>query len=366
VTNTPIWDDQPWQRLAALTNSIETDVCVIGLGGSGLTCINALLAHGLRVVGIDAGRIGGGAAGRNGGFLLAGMADFYHDVVAMLGREQAKRIYIRTLDEMRRIAAECPDLVRITGSLRIAASDDEVQDCVEQLAAMRADGLPVEPYDGPEGCGLLVPTDGTFQPLARCRQLAAIAQAAGGHLFEQTAAVDLSGNLVVTPQGRVQCQHVVVAVDGGLEQILPELTGRVRSGRLQMLATVPTNEVQIARPIYYRWGYEYWQQLPNGSIALGGFRDVGGADEWAAPAVPSEQIQTQLERFLRHHVRVQAAISHRWAAQVSFSDAQLPLVEQVRPGVWAMGAYNGTGNVLGAMCGRAVAEAIMSGESVIW
>ena len=38
---------------------------------------------------------------------------------------------------------------------------------------MKQDGLPVELYNGPEGQGLLFPTDGVFQPLERARLMAA-------------------------------------------------------------------------------------------------------------------------------------------------------------------------------------------------
>jgi len=43
----------------------------------------------------------------------------------------------------------------------------------------------------------------------------------------------------------------------------------------------------------------------------------------------------------------------------------MPVLEEVRPDVWAIGAYSGTGNVIGALCGRAVAELIVRGESEI-
>jgi len=45
------------------------------------------------VIGIDAEDVGAGAAGRNGGFLLAGLADFYHEAVEKHGREFALTIY---------------------------------------------------------------------------------------------------------------------------------------------------------------------------------------------------------------------------------------------------------------------------------
>jgi gamma-glutamylputrescine oxidase len=56
-------------------------------------------------------------------------------------------------------------------------------------------------------------------------------------------------------------------------------------------------------------------------------------------------------------------VSHRWAATVGYTQDALPVLEEVRPGVWAIGAYSGTGNVIGALCGRAVAEVVLTGRS---
>ena len=149
-SNTPAWDDGAWRSLAPLTGDTAADVCVVGLGGSGLSCIRELLALGRSVVGIDAGQVGGGAAGRNGGFLLAGTQSFHHDTIAALGAERARAIYELTLAEIDRIAHDAPGTVRRTGSLRIATSAAELEDCGLQLAAMSADGMVVERYAGRE------------------------------------------------------------------------------------------------------------------------------------------------------------------------------------------------------------------------
>ncbi|HEX3158711.1 MAG TPA: FAD-dependent oxidoreductase [Gemmatimonadaceae bacterium] len=361
----PVWDDRRWPGLPSLHDDVETDVCVIGLGGSGLSCIAELQRLGARVVGVDASDVGAGAAGRNGGFLLAGIAAFHHDAAATLGRERAVHLYRLTLRELERIAAETPEAVRRVGSLRVATSVEEEADCARQLATMQADGLPAEPYEGPEGRGLLVPTDGAFNPLLRCRLLAHRALEAGAQLYGCSPAVSVSGTEVRTPQGRVRCERVVVAVDGRLEVLLPELAGRVRTARLQMLATAPTTEVRVPRPVYARYGYEYWQQLPDGRVALGGFRDLGGDEEWTVSTAPSARVQGALERFLREHVGVQAPVTHRWAASVGYTPDGAPLLEEVRDGVWAVGGYCGTGNVVGAMYGRAAAQLVVRGESEV-
>ena len=352
----PVWDEGRWEGLVTLDRDIAADVCVIGLGGSGLAAVHELLSAGASVVGLEAGTVAGGAAGRNGGFLIAGLAEFHHDAVARFGRARSAALYRLTMEEIHRMAAETPEAIRLTGSLRIAASGEEEEDCRAQLAGMLEDALPVEWYEGPEGRGLLVPTDGVYQPMERCRTLARAARDGGAFLFERSPAVGISGREVTTPVARVRCSAVVVAVDGSLPQVLPELAPRVRPARLQMLATVPTDAVRLTRPVYTRWGYDYWQQLPDGRLVLGGQRDAREHDEWTSDASPTAEVQSLLDRVLIERFGRSLEVTHRWAATVSFSHSGLPVLEEVRPGVWATGAYSGTGNVMGAACGRGAAR----------
>jgi len=361
--NVPAWEDGATIALPALAQDIAADVCVVGLGGSGLSAVHELLTLGQNVVGIDAGIVGGGAAGRNGGFLLAGTARFYDEAVATLGRERARAIYQLTLDELDRITAETPELVRRVGSLRIAASAEEEADCALQLAAMRADDFRVQPYVGPEGTGLLFPDDGAFEPLARCRELAHRAVARGARLHEHTRAIACEPGVVRTSCGTIRCRRTIVAVDGRLELLLPELTGRVRTARLQMLGTAPALDVDVPRPVYRRWGYDYWQQRPDRSVVLGGVRDEFVDAEWTDDAEPTAAVQARLDEVLRDIVKTQAPVVRRWAASVSYSSGILPLLAEVRPDVWAIGGYSGTGNVLGALYGRIVSQLAVTGVS---
>jgi gamma-glutamylputrescine oxidase len=363
MSGSTAWRDGEALVLPALDGEVEADVCVVGLGGSGLAAVLRLLELDQRVVAIDADCVAAGAAGRNGGFLLAGVASFYHEAIAMHGHERASGLYRRTLREIERMAEETPAAIRRVGSLRIAYDDEEFADCQLQLKALRADGFPVESYQGPEGQGLLLPSDGAFQPVARCHALARRARDGGAQLFELSPAVSIAGTEVRTPNGRVRCRGVIVAVDGRLERLLPELEGRVRSARLQMLATGPTTDVVLPRPVYTRWGYDYWQQLPDARVVVGGLRDQAQEAEWTDEDTPSQEVQAGLELMLRRRVGVRAPIAQRWAGVVGYTAAGLPVVAEARPGVWAIGGYNGTGNVIGAICGRGVAEQLVLGSS---
>ncbi len=363
--NEPVWDDLQWKGLPVLTGDDEADVCVVGLGGSGLAAVLELLDAGVRVVGVDSGRVGGGASGRNGGFLLAGLADFYHEAIGRHGHERARRLYQLTLEQIDRMLDETPEVVRRTGSLRIASSAEEEIDCAAHFDALRQDGFLVERYIGAEGRGLLLPRDAAFQPLARCRILAGRACDRGARLYEKSPAVMIGGSGVETEHGRIRASSTIVAIDGALSSVIPELGTRVRTARLQMLATAPTREVRYPRPVYTRWGYDYWQQLPDGRVVLGGFRDAAGEAEWTADAEPSRAIQRVLAMFLRERLGVMAPITHTWAALVSYSSSGLPILEEVRPGVLVTGAYSGTGNVVGALCGRAAAQQLTRRQSEI-
>lgn len=362
LANVPVWDDGRWESLPTLDHDASCGTCVVGLGGTGLTAIGELLGRGEDVVGMDATDVGAGAAGRNGGFLLAGAYDFYHDAVRLHGRARALGIFNATLAEIERIRLATPDCIRFVGSRRLAADATEITDCREQLRVMRADSLAVEWYDGPDGVGLTLPSDAAFNPLARCRTLAQAARAGGARLFAHSAVTGIQPGLVTTELGSVRCQRIIVAVDGKLEVLLPELSARVRTARLQMLATEPTTERSVACPMYYREGFEYWQQLPNGSIALGGFRDRAGEGEWTANTQPTDSVQQMLDRFLREYLGVHAPVSHRWAASAGYSRDGLPVAGEIRERVWAVGGYSGTGNVIGALCGRAIVELALDGN----
>lgn len=322
-------------------------------------------ALGVSAVGVEAGGVGEGAAGRNGGFVLAGLAKFFNETVASFGEATASALYRHTAREIKRQAEEMPDNVRITGSLRLAADAAEKADCAKHLAALRYCGFAAEPYAGPEGEGILLPTDGVMQPLRRVRAIARKLRQRDALLYENSPVRKIVPGSVVTDKGTVFCEHVIVAVDGRLEKIFPELSPRVRTARLQMLATAPAPEVSFTRPVYWRHGYEYWQQLPDQTVALGGFRDQGGEAEWTHSTEPTDKIQGLLDEFLRDRLKVRAPVTHRWAASVAYTTDGLPVLEEVRDKTWAVGGYCGTGNIVGALSARAAVR-LTCGEASEW
>ena len=365
-----VWDinvERP--EFPQLTSDLEADLVVVGLGGSGLTALLHAAQRGLNVIGIDSDRIAAGAAGRNGGLLLAGIADFHHNVRKDLGVQRATSLYQHTLDEMDRIEATTPEAVSRIGALRIGESNpgedaEELIDTYAHRDALLADGFPVEDYEGEQGIGILIPTDGTFHPAKRAVLLAKLAQAAGAQIFTHSPAIKIESGLVITEHGSIKAKHIVVAVDGNLGKALPEIADQVQPTRLQMISTAPETKLKMKYAVYVRQGWDYWQQLPDGRIAIGGGRDLALEQEATDVVEPTQIMRDYLERKLED-LGVTAPIEHHWAAIVSYTNTGLPMVKEVQPGVWAVGAYCGTGNVVGALLARSAVDHCIHGHSQV-
>ena len=379
------WDDVAdvanWTGLPPLDGDATADACVIGLGGSGLAAIESFLDRGLSVVGVDAGRVAAGAAGRNGGFLLGGPDAYLHSAIEAWGEDAAVWLYRRTLEELDHLAEVVPHVVNRVGSIRLAglpgdpesaqeAADRaaERRDCDEHEAALRKHGIAVERYDGELGTGLFLPDDAAMNPARRAIGLATLLRDRA-RLHERTTVTAVAPGKVVTERGTVTAPHVVVAVDGRLDLLVPSLAGAVRTARLQMVATEPVRPGRLPCPVYGRWGYDYAQQDSSGRVFCGGGRDRFVADEWTHHTEPSAQVQGYIADLATRMAGEEVAVTHRWAASVGFTtwaghgDGRA-LCTEVDDGVMAIGGYNGTGNLVGPVAARAALAHLLDATPV--
>ena len=374
----PYWLDEPYEPRGGLADDMDTEACVIGAGVAGLACARRLAAHGIEAIVLERETVASGASGRNGGFLIAGLAPFHNDAIDLWGREYAARVYARTLavqEEMYALAAELGvgDAVRRVGSLRVSASEEEADHVRRHAAALREDGFPAQLLERDElppalrrsarnAC--LTGHDGSLHPARWIRALAADAERAGVRIHEHSAVrapVSAPGEgPVVAAGGSVRARHAIVAADGALPVLVPSYDGRVRARRLHMVATAPVPERLVDELVYARWGYEYFQQRPDGRILAGGFGDLDGEASYTDSGDADPRIWERIERYLRDDVGVDAAITHRWTGTVGYSEDRRPFVGAVpgRPGLWVAGGYSGTGNVPGFLAGQELGDMV--------
>lgn len=360
------WLAEPREPPAAapIPGPAGIDVVVVGGGVTGCSCALTLAEHGRRVRLLEAREIAAGASGRNGGFALRGGSMPYDRARRALGADRARRLWQLSEEALDRLELLAGDACRRVGSLRLAHGSAEAEALGCELEALRADGFAVEELDPlPPALGRLFsaaivhPGDAALQPARWVRRLASRAAAAGAEIVEgRTLRTDDLASLDV--------DHVVVAVDGLSSHLLPELTDVVAPQRGQMLVTEPLGERLFERPHYAREGYDYWQQLPDGRLVVGGKRDLSFATEATGAEETTELIQDELEAFVAELTGDLPSITHRWAGVWGETRDRLPLVGRLptRENVWIAGGYSGHGNVLGLACGDLLARAIL-GES---
>ncbi len=351
---------EPFPRRAAAG---RPDVVVIGGGVTGCSCALTLAERGVRVRVVEAREVAGGASGRNGGFALRGASRPYDRSRSELGAERAQQLWRfteRTLDRLEELAG---DAFRRVGSLRLAADDAELDGLRSEYGLLRADGFaaewvaePAPPLDRLYRGAVLHPTDGATHPARWVRRLARRAAEAGAEIVEHVRA----------EPGDVSADAVVLATDGFTAAALPELRDVVRPTRGQILVTEPLGAVLFGQPHYARRGYDYWHQLSDGRLVIGGRRDVGLELEDTDVEETTPAVQRAIEDLGAELVGRALPVSHRWAGIWGTTADGLPLVGRLpeRARLWIAGGYSGHGNVLGLACGDLVARAVL-GESPV-
>jgi gamma-glutamylputrescine oxidase len=360
VDSTPFWLEESKPSVEARQLD-RVDIAVIGAGITGCACAHALARAGQAVRVYDARRIGEGASGRNGGFALRGAAARYDVARETYGADSARELWFRTEQALDRLESVAGDAFRRTGSLRLAADVEERVEIRAEYEALHEDGFAAEwrdelPHLRPDFRGAIFhPDDGAVQPARLVQQLADLAAEAGVAFAEHHAVGSLD---------ELDAEQIVIATDGSGRGLLPELDDALWPARGQVIATEPLPERLFDCPHYARQGFDYWQQLPNGRIVLGGFRDFSILTEMTDDETTTEPIQEALDAFLVELLGDMPTVTHRWAGIFGLTQDLLPLVGRVpdHDGVWVAAGYSGHGNVFGLLCGELVADAIAGSD----
>jgi glycine/D-amino acid oxidase-like deaminating enzyme len=150
--------------------------------------------------------------------------------------------------------------------------------------------------------------------------------------------------------------------------MFPELAGEVQTWKLQMMSAACDTD-RFSVPAYMRFGYDYVAKTDDG-IALGGFRDYYPDSEiasaWGGTAPLNNKIAGKLAALASMITETSLEVKTSWSSAVGYTTSGLPVVREMRPGVWVCGAYNGHGNLLSFICGKAIVDRILQNKSVVF
>lgn len=144
MTAISYWLAEPHDPLPAVRLDSAPDVAIVGGGITGCSCALALAEAGLRVRLDEAREIAGGASGRNGGFALRGGSAPYPVLAESIGSKQTAALWRWTEDELAELATMAGDAFRPTGSLRLAADEEEREELLVEYDALRGGGFDAE------------------------------------------------------------------------------------------------------------------------------------------------------------------------------------------------------------------------------
>ncbi|HMO07428.1 MAG TPA: FAD-binding oxidoreductase [Paracoccaceae bacterium] len=365
----------PHAPLPPLRGEVRADVCIVGAGYTGLSAALHLAQKGLRVVVVEAQRAGFGASGRNGGQVGSGQRLDQDALERMTGRDTARQMWDMAEEAkamVRDLCSSMPGTDWRPGVAHACRSAAEVRSDHGYAAKLARDYgyTRIETLDR-DGIRALIGSDafegggidwgaGHIHPLNYALGLAAAAQGAGAVIHERSEvhAIDHGPRPVVrTDAGRVTCDQVILAANGYLQGLAPQIEARVMPINNFILATEPLGERAarvLAKPVAVadsRFVVNYWRLSHDGRLLFGGGESYG----WRFPDIAATVRKPMLEiyPFLK-----ETRIDHAWGGTLAITMTRLPCFRRVAPNVLSASGYSGHGVALATFAGRVLAEAV--------
>jgi glycine/D-amino acid oxidase-like deaminating enzyme len=372
--------------LQPLEGDVAADVAIIGAGFTGLSAaLHLARDHAIRPVVLDAGPVGWGASGRNGGFCCLGSSKLSGpQIVARFGIEAARafhRAQVEAIATVRQLAHDEGIEIEATGKgeLVVAHKPERLAGLKAQaefVAATHGERWPVlgrqelaEGWlDAPEAHGALhVPHGFGLHPLRYVRGLAAAAVRHGVRLHPRSEVVGWTKaqgeHRLATAGGTVRARRVLVATNGFYrEGLTPALDGRLLPALSGILVTRPLSDRERLQhgwrePVLLadsRHLLFYIRLLRDGRLLFGA---RGGTD--ASPAGFARRrawMARRLKERFPHWAGVE--VEHAWWGLVCLVGDRLPHLGRLddEPTVLFAGAYHGAGVAMGTWMGRAAAR----------
>jgi gamma-glutamylputrescine oxidase len=352
----------------------QCDVVVIGGGYTGLHAALNARERGFSVVVLEAGRIGFGASGRNGGQMIPGWRKGAVELIEKFGVEKARALFdlamearALTLERIAKhnIACDLRTKGHLTASAKPAhqaGAEGERRALADVMNYHDAEVLSREEAralcESPAFFGAFLDKGGGhLHPLNYALGLAQAARDQGVVLHENARVVSVSGdNGVVarTENGVVRARFGILACDALLHDLEPRIAGHIMPVANYIVATEPLKHFPIHGDLAVsdsRFVVDYFRISADNRLIFGG-------GEKYTPAPPPDLAAFVRPFMLRIFPQLaNCRIDHAWGGLVSITMSRFPHVGRFGDLFFAHG-YSGQGVLLPALVGKVLAEAM--------
>lgn len=373
----PYWQDCGVPALPERGLPARADVVIVGGGYTGLSAARETLAAGKSTVVLEAGAVGAGCSGRNGGQVAYSIKPTFDQLRALHGASRAYAICREGLDaveHVRRLALDegldfdwqergcffgAHTARRFTEMQRDA--ENQPRGLEQPITVVRKQDqhteIASEFYHG----GCVYHADAAIDPMRMLLAILRRAQDGGAQVIDHCPVQALNrvrgGFEVVTPRGTTRAERVLIATNGYSGPLTPWHRRRVIPIGSYQIATEPlgVDAVRSLIPngrnivdsrrivVYYRPSADGQRIVFGGRAAL--------AEKNPLACVPSlRAMLTQVFPQLKA-----VAVSHAWAGWVAYTFDKLPHLGH-RDGLYYCMGYCGQGVALAPYLGMKIGQ----------
>ena len=365
------------KQYPALEESIDSDICIVGAGFSGLSTAIHLAESGHKVTLVEGKRVGWGASGRNGGQMVNGINASLDSIERKFGKEKATAIaalvqeggtIIRRLSNTYGIRCDLKNLNIFT-----ACNSKHMRELEARQALWRSYGIDnfdlldssalqrhvaSNVYKG----GMIDRTGGHIHPLNLAAGEAAAFESLGGKIYEQTpiTSIDRSGTPVLTtPNGTIRCKTLVLCGNAYLGDTEPALKSRVMPVSTQVMATEPLSP-ELAKKLLptdacvedIRYILDYYRLSADNRLLFGGGTVYGGTD----PADIKAKLRPAMLKVFPELTTTK--IDYAWSGNFALSYTRVPQLGRLDANTYFAHGYSGHGVTGSHLFGRILSDAI--------
>ena len=363
-----------------LNSDIDTDICIIGGGLTGISSAINLSKKGYSVILCEARKIGWGASGRNGGQLGIGMRKDQFTIEKKLGLKHAKELWslgLEAVEDVKNLIKENEiDCHLVNGVMSTACFEKDIDEYKFEIEHM-AKNYDFEGYQffNKEKireeinskmylAGLLNSGSYHLNPLKLTIGLAKVAQKNNVKIFENTPIEKIREEgdrvQVMSKKGLIRANQVVVACNGYLDSILGSKKNKFMPINNYVVATEPLGEKRARQIIknnyavcdtrfiidYYRFSEDWRMVFGGGETFTSNF--VKNATSFVSKRMV--KVFPQLQKV---------KIDYSWGGTLAITVNRLPHFGTLMNNKvsYAFG-YSGHGLALSVLAGKLIAENI--------